>query len=162
MDPLDAKPHELLIEDIAHALSNMPRFAGHLKEFYSVGQHCLRCLTLARNTPYEMEALLHDASEAYLMDMPSPIKHRFPDYVLAEKNLSHQIDITFGLYSEMWKQEIKDIDAFVLQEELAFLMHNSTDVKPSWYDIKMSNLEVETMFINEYYRLTQNRITNVR
>ena len=161
MDPLNAQPHELLIEDIAHALSNMPRFAGHLKEFYSVGEHCLRCLSFAMDTPYDLEVLLHEATEAYLMDMPSPIKHRFPDYVAAEKRLAGVIDIRFGLYSTMFKDRIKEIDKFVLQEELSFLLGKSESSKPIWYQIKQTPKQIEHLFLNEYYRLTQKRIEGV-
>lgn len=161
MDPLNAQPNELLIEDIAHALSNMPRFAGHLKEFYSVGEHCLRCLSFAADTPYDLEVLMHDATEAYLMDMPSPIKHRFPDYVAAEKKLANTIDITFGLYSPMFADRIKEIDKFVLQEELSFLLNDTGGDRPVWYQIKQTPKQIEHLFLNEYYRLTRERVENV-
>ena len=161
MDPLNAQPHELLIEDIAHALSNMPRFAGHLKEFYSVGEHCLRCLSFAMDTPYDLEVLMHDATEAYLMDIPSPIKYRFPDYVAAEKQLANTIDITFGLYSQMFADRIKEIDKFVLQEELSFLLNDTGGDRPIWYQIKQTPKQIEHLFLNEYYRLTRKRVENV-
>jgi hypothetical protein len=88
--PLDPRPEEVDIEDIAHALSLICRFTGHTYCFYSVADHSLRVSRLAEQmTMAEPGApalrakaarqmalwgLLHDASEAYLCDVPSPLK----------------------------------------------------------------------------------------
>jgi hypothetical protein len=71
--PFDPLPSEILIEDIAHALSMQCRYAGHVRRFYSVAEHCVR---VAELLPIEdrLWGLLHDASEAYLVDLPRPIK----------------------------------------------------------------------------------------
>lgn len=71
--PLDPRPEEVLIEDIAHALANQCRFSGHCRFHYSVAQHSV---IVSENVPSEaaMWGLLHDASEAYLVDLPRPIK----------------------------------------------------------------------------------------
>jgi 5'-nucleotidase len=95
---LDPRPEEVLIEDIAHALSLLTRFTGHVRRFYSVAQHsvivsgtCLREDALA--------GLLHDASEAYLADLNSPLKHspEMARYRTAEKRLQTVIYERFGL-----------------------------------------------------------------
>ena len=72
--PLDPLADEVSLADIAHSLSLQCRFAGHIRRFYSVGQHSIM---VARNVPLEDRkwALLHDASEAYLVDLPRPIKY---------------------------------------------------------------------------------------
>jgi 5'-deoxynucleotidase YfbR-like HD superfamily hydrolase len=72
-------PSQIVIEDIAHALSLLCRYAGHTKEFYSVAQHSVLVsdlLALNRDTAgrYALPGLLHDAAEAYLIDLPQPVK----------------------------------------------------------------------------------------
>lgn len=85
----------ICIEDVAHALSNQCRFGGHLPKFYSVAQHSLMCCEMA--TPErKLEALLHDASEAYLLDVPKPIKQRLSNYKEIEDNLMRLIAKKFG------------------------------------------------------------------
>ena len=82
-DPINPDPKLIKIEDIAHALSNQCRFSGHARSFYSVAQHSAHCAEiacLASNAPLARAMLLHDASEAYLLDMPRPLKKAFPQY----------------------------------------------------------------------------------
>ena len=43
MNPLDPRPEDFRIEDIAHALPLICRGNGHVKTFFSVGQHCINC-----------------------------------------------------------------------------------------------------------------------
>src|SRR5512132_670129 len=80
VNPFDPDPAQLDAGDIAQALSNQCRFGGHCRSFYSVAQHsCLLSDLLdAREAepPALLSALLHDAPEAYLVDLPHPLKHR--------------------------------------------------------------------------------------
>ena len=100
-DPLDPDPSAIDLGDIAHALSFMPRFGGHSRVFYSVAQHSVLVRDLVAEHTGEDKvlaaALLHDAAEAYLLDMPSPIKRSLPDYSAAEKRLQRVIELTFRL-----------------------------------------------------------------
>lgn len=73
VDPLHLSIQDIRLEDIAHALSNLCRFTGHVKRFYSVAEHSVRCSWYAHSWAAR-DALMHDASEAYLQDLPSPIK----------------------------------------------------------------------------------------
>jgi len=88
------------IETIAHALAHTARYGGHARRFYSVAEHCLLVERIVRTAPkYQgaplecQWALLHDADEAYLLDMPAPIK-RHPEmafYRAAGKRLMGEI-----------------------------------------------------------------------
>ena len=117
---LNTDPNSIVIEDIAHSLSFIPRFGGHLSRLYSVGQHSLSCSFLV-DDEYKLEALMHDATEAYMTDIPSPIKHNLPDYKEMENNLHRVICNKFGLPFPMSK-EIKKIDKKMLEMEWKLLM----------------------------------------
>lgn len=76
--PLDPREDEIHIEDIAHALSFVCRFGGHVREFYSVAEHCVRvsrAIAAVDGTVHDQLAgLLHDAAEAFIGDMVWPLK----------------------------------------------------------------------------------------
>jgi len=114
---------EVHIEDIAHALSLLCRFGGHCREFYSVADHSIRC---AENVPKEfrLEALLHDATEAYIVDMPRPIKYVLKEYKVVEDNIDKVIRQKFGLPDTI-SPEVKEIDARMLSTERRDLMKPS-------------------------------------
>jgi uncharacterized protein len=104
VNPLDAAPEDIDPADIARALANTCRFGGHSKAFYSVAQHsAIVCDLMEKRgaTPDElMAALLHDAAEAYLGDVPHPIKHRSElgaAFRAAEKKLEKVIAERFAL-----------------------------------------------------------------
>lgn len=86
------------IGDIAHALSNVQRFGGHLPIRYSVAHHSLGVLRFVPDQPREirLQALMHDASEAFLGDMPSPIKQLLPDYQALEARVMEAMSERFG------------------------------------------------------------------
>lgn len=70
---LDPDPDSFTIEDIAGNLSKLCRFNGQLKQFYSVAQHSMYVAELVPE-PFKLQALLHDATEAYVCDVPTPLK----------------------------------------------------------------------------------------
>lgn len=78
VNPLDLRPEQIVIDDIVHALSHQCRYTGHTATFYSVGEHSVRCTRWLREEGEPDDilrwALLHDASEAYLVDIPRPLK----------------------------------------------------------------------------------------
>lgn len=93
--PLDPRPEEVEIEDVAHALSNICRFNGHTKWFYPVSAHCVNLAYLVEahnfNKQFQLFALLHDAAEAYICDFPAPIKKTNSTYVFMEWEILNAI-----------------------------------------------------------------------
>jgi hypothetical protein len=122
--PLDPRPEEILIRDIAHSLSQLCRFTGHTNQFYSVAQHC--CY-VSRFCPPEdaLWGLLHDASEAYLIDLPPPLKHHSllgVHYREAEKEVMRAVCERFGLPVEM-PDSVREADEILLAAEGVQLMN---------------------------------------
>ncbi len=95
IDPLAAVPEQIEIRDIAHALSLLCRGNGHVKHFYSVGLHsvnaCREAAARGHSRKVQLACLLHDASEAYLADVPRPMKASMPEYRRAEEELLEKI-----------------------------------------------------------------------
>jgi hypothetical protein len=118
--PLDPRMSEVHIEDIAHALSLACRYNGHCLEFYSVAQHSV---LLARYVApkYKLWALLHDAAEAYLSDVPRPLKANMPIYKAQEDALMKVICKRFGLPPTM-PEVVHECDTRILMDERHWLM----------------------------------------
>ncbi len=115
------------IEDIAHALSNQCRFGGHLPEFYSVAQHSILCSSLA-DGKHKLSALMHDASEAYLLDIPSPIKQGLVGYKEIEDNLMKLLAEKFG-FTYPLEKSVLEIDKQMLRIEWDEIMLQDKSIK---------------------------------
>lgn len=112
---LQPRPEDVDIQDIAHALSNSCRWGGHCSVFYSVAQHSV--LTSLHVPPeHALWALLHDAAEAYLVDVPRPIKRLLPDYQEMEERIMHAVCARFGL-GPVEPLIVKQIDMQLLTTE---------------------------------------------
>jgi hypothetical protein len=96
--PLDPNPEKILIADIAHALAHQCRFGGHASKFYSVAEHSVHVSRICL-PEHALWGLLHDASEAYLVDLPRPLKllPEFAPYREAERRLQRAVAVRFGL-----------------------------------------------------------------
>lgn len=120
---LDPQPDEIDIKDIAHALSNQCRYAGHTRTFYSVAEHSYH-VSLLVSPKHALEALLHDASEAYLSDLSRPVKYLTPigaPYLEVEERIMSVIAAKFNFDLPMAK-EVKDADNLMLLVEKERLM----------------------------------------
>ncbi len=120
MDVFNPKPEMICIEDIAHALSQIPRFGGHLPRFYSVAQHAFECSLIA-DPEDAFEALMHDGSEAYLLDMPAPIKQKMPEYQKIEHQLMQVIAKRFN-FTYPKSLAVGKIDKQILEMEWRKIM----------------------------------------
>lgn len=90
---LEPQEDEVNILDIAHALANQCRFGGHTMEFLSIAEHSVMVSKLTKS----LEGLLHDATEAYISDVVSPLKHSLPEYKAVEKRIAAVIARKFKL-----------------------------------------------------------------
>ena len=118
--PCDPRVDEVCIEDIAHALSNICRYAGHCKSFYSVAEHSVY-VSLIVPPEHALTALLHDATEAYVVDVPRPLKRFLTNYKEIEQRNWMAIADKFNIPHDM-PQCIKDADNAVLLAEKEYVM----------------------------------------
>ena len=120
--PLDPRPEDVRLEDIAHALARLCHWNGHCREFISVAQHSVM---VARMLPDRLRALglLHDAHEAYVGDMIRPVHHCLSPAAAGEftalKRLSDRaIFDKFGIEPTLGDLEaVKEADNCVLATE---------------------------------------------
>jgi hypothetical protein len=120
-DLLAPTPDMVDINDIAHALSNICRFNGHVREFYSVAQHSVHVSRLV-HPAWALTGLLHDATEAYVGDMVRPLKALLPDYKYAEERIWYVIVRKFDLPSVIQPRSLKHADNVALMTERRDLM----------------------------------------
>ena len=113
--PLDMRPDDLNIIDIAHSLSMQCRFNGHCLRYYSVSEHCC-FLSDACSDENKLWGLLHDAAEAYLSDIPRPIKPYLIEYTKCENALMGVIAERYGLPLPV-PEEVKRLDTAILVNE---------------------------------------------
>jgi hypothetical protein len=128
-NPTKPNPDAVVIQDIAHALSMQCRFTGHTKKFYSVAQHSVYVSHIC-NEEDALWGLLHDASEAYLVDVPRPLKRsgKFQAYLDFEAQMQEAICKRFGL-SIQEPPSVKKADTKLLATEARDLM---SPLHPDW------------------------------
>jgi len=153
--PFDPQVEQIDIKDIAHALSMKCRFSGQCSRFYSVAQHSVftaHCCSFGNR----LWGLLHDASEAYLGDVPSPIKRNLPNYKSTEDRLLRTIAQRFDL-SWPIPSEVKDVDKRMLNTEAIAMWKTLPEdwgVKaPPFYKLKITSWPpeiAEMMFLNMF------------
>ena len=129
--PLDPRPEDVCIEDIAHSLSMQCRFNGHCSTFYSVAEHSIIVAKeLAARDYYpgiQLRGLLHDAAEAYCCDIPRPLKKHIVMYsgieFVVQKAILAHFDLPVKILNHL-AYLIKDIDTSVMVYEAEQIMPN--------------------------------------
>lgn len=160
--PLDPRPEDVFIEDIAHHLTNQCRWAGAVKSFYSVGLHSMH-VSMMCHKEHALAGLLHDASEAYLCDMPKPAKLGMPEYQGIEDRLQEVISAALGIQYP-FHDEVHQADQAALHLESEYFFEFERGEIPviepprhcNWsFDIvcSASREQVKTWFLQEFHRL---------
>jgi len=149
IDIFNLKESDIDITDIAHALSMICRFGGHVKRFYCVAQHSI---WICNNLPeeYKLEGLLHDASEGYLIDIPTPIKRGLLEYIELETKVMKVIFGKFDMEYPM-SEKVKLIDNAALQYE-----YNNIVIANNIENV-LSPEEAEKEFLQMFYKLYYER-----
>ncbi len=118
--PVDPRPSEVRIADIAHSLSMQCRYGGHARHFYSVAEHSIY---VSRHVPEEhaLVALMHDATEAYVSDVPRPLKGHLENFAEIEAMNWAAIATAFDL-SAVLPDCVHDIDTRLCLDEMSRLL----------------------------------------
>ncbi len=140
IDPSNLKVEDIDALDISKALSNLCRFGGHCFEFYSVAEHSLLVTKILTEWGYPenicgdiaLAGLLHDASEAYICDIPTPFKRKLPQYKELEQEVMKHITAKFGIEwlndeNHEWSKPIKKADNLALDIEMDYLFYGKLD-----------------------------------
>lgn len=160
-DYLDPRPEDIHILDIAQGLASESRYNGHTRGFYSVAQHAWLASQIV---PREcaLEALLHDATEAYCKDLTRPLKALLPDYREIEARLDGVIRAAFRLPATM-SAAVKRADLVLLATERRDLMPEDATPWPCLAGIEPLPRRIQTMqparaqafFLRRYVELTE-------
>lgn len=166
--PLNPTPDMIDIHDIAHSLSRLCRFNGQCDGFYSVAFHCVAVSkeleSRGASLEVQMMGLLHDAPEAYLSDIPSPVKQYLPDYMKIENNVEKVIYNKFGidtdLISESGLKLLKYIDYQMCLAEAVYYTPNpiwvteKPDINVKINVTKDYNSKAKEEYLDRFYELS--------
>lgn len=139
--PRSPRWNDVQPEDIANALAKLCRFTGHTRVFYSVAEHSVHVSRLVPQT-MALEALLHDAAEAYVNDLSSPLKRGVAEYNQIEHDNHYAIRLRFGVETN-GLQELDKADKRMLHLELAHLFpgpHKGWEPPPLPRELQVSTL----------------------
>ena len=155
------------IRDIAHALSMTCRGNGHVKTFFSVGQHCINAAREAAARGHSkrviLACLIHDASEAYLSDVPKPLKPSMPEYTRTEENLLNLIYKKFlgSVLTEEEQRLVKSIDHDLLYYDLKELLNEFSEgpapklhIELNYDFVPFEQIEAAYLKLYNQYKLT--------
>lgn len=160
---LDLKEEDILIDDIAESLSKQCRFNGHCDGFYSVAQHSVNVMKVIEDEDLKIDALMHDAAEAYIGDIIAPVKNK-TNIAEIESIVHNSIANKFGLYCRM-PEEVHEADTRMLMTEKRDVVKSTnfwgkklSTYKPYPKDVfqieqLMSPEEAKEAFLDAFYDL---------
>lgn len=158
--PLDPRPDEIDIADIAHALAHDCRFGGHCRRYYSVAEHSVLLSRMVAPC-HRLAALMHDSPEGYLRDLVRPVKRTMPAYRAAETAIWRAICTRFELPTDL-PAEVHEADNRILVDERQQNMAPppapwsvEEQVAPLGVSLRFwSPIEAEFWFLTEFDHLT--------
>lgn len=150
IDPFNLDPTQVDITDIAHALSMICRFNGHVHTFYSVAQHACHVADILHKKHNDSRiayiGLLHDNSEYILGDKARPIKQHMPEYMHIERIVMLQLYDVFGVSRKEYDAtytKVKEADNIALVTEAQqLLQHDPIDDWTSHYTVEGDDAEI--------------------
>ena len=156
IDPFNINPEDIDIQDIAQSLSMQCRYNGHTKKFYSVAEHSV-LVSQVLPDEHKLWGLLHDASEAYVGDLISPVKHKIDSFISLENNIQKAVAQHFKLPVVM-PDIIHQADKHVLDLELSWLASDCLDSEIGIIGIEPS--AAATLFLNCFNSLSLEQNNN--
>jgi len=159
------KPEEsdVTLDDLATALSNICRFSGHLPYFYSVAQHLVNTSRIVP-VEYAFDALMHDTSEAFTNDLPTPLKWALPIFKELEVKIEGAMAEKFG-FNFPYDPVVKEADTNMLILEKLYVKKDMS-VWPNYAGIEVDHLldkvdlkpwqpvRAKREFLDRFYQLT--------
>lgn len=153
--PTMPEQNEYDIRDIAHSLSRSNRWGGHINvENFSVAQHSIHVMEKLHHPAARYIAILHDAPEYVLSDMPRPIKQHVPGYGALEKRHEAEIYRRHGVRDQdiqrFWVN-VKIADDAVLREE-SLILQELQQFPADWHWQPERPDVAKDMFIKAYQK----------
>lgn len=146
--PAAPRSIDMNVFDIAHALAFKCRYNGHCANYLSVAEHSFTLAMYARHVGLpvstQFQLLMHDGAEAYLPDIPRPIKHLFPELILMEKVIDGVVRDWAGLPHDV-PPEVKEFDSRIIRDEREQGMMHHDNV---WKTDALEKLGVEFSFMH--------------
>jgi hypothetical protein len=160
IEALSPRPEQIDITDITHALSRQCRYGGMCREHYSVARHSdnvrRAVKAMGGNLETQFYAHMHDSSEAYLVDIPTPIKIELGNYYEIEKNWMGTILAGYDKEWPNWQANVdfelvRDMDYSILVAEMSELFDHAVDFEKSVYSIPRSVISFESNYFSDKF-----------
>jgi len=158
IDPFNLRTKDIDIQDIAHSLAMQCRYNGHTRRFYSVAEHSV-LVSQVLPDEHKLWGLLHDATEAYIGDMVSPVKGRMTDFKKLEQQIEKAVAERFGLTSAM-PEIVHGADKHILSLELDWLAGGCMDSSSGLIGLEPG--AATTLFMNTFNALMTERTWSVQ